>query len=136
MIDPLTYNEGDVIQQPGMMLPQEFESAVKRAMGIESYDLDAEIAELFIKVDSKNSGFVTLMDFVMYMLQKYWERDSMAAQLKSPFQSKPRIRLCRHNHQEPTVKVVLIKNPSRYVTFSKEGSSQLTLLSQVSFHLV
>ena len=45
----------------------------------------------------------------------------MEKQLKSPFQSKPRIRLCRHNHQEPTVKVVLIKSPSRYISFSKEG---------------
>ncbi|XP_075247173.1 cilia- and flagella-associated protein 337-like [Convolutriloba macropyga] len=120
-IDPLTYQEGDLIQQPGMMLVEEFQSCAKRAMGIDTSDFDQEFEELFHKVDSKNTGYVVLMDFVMYMLQKYWERDSMEAQLKSPFQSKPRIRLCRHNHQEPTVKVVLIRNPSRYISFSKEG---------------
>ena len=104
-----------------MMLPDEFETCVKRAMAIESSEWDEEIEVLFKKVDSKSTGYVLLMDFVTYMLQKYLERDSMEAQLKSPFQSKPRIRLCRHNHQEPTVKVVLIRNPSRYVSFSKEG---------------
>ena len=122
IIDPFSYQEGDTVQEAGMMTDSDFNLAVKKAMGLsEGGEYDSDLYELFRKIDTRNTGYIVLMDFVMYMLQKYWEKDSMEKQLKSPFQSKPRVRICRHNHQEPTVKVVLIKNPSRYISFSKEG---------------
>ncbi|KAI8506660.1 hypothetical protein Bbelb_160870 [Branchiostoma belcheri] len=106
-------------REAGNMTLDEFKEAVSSTLGTRSWN--DQIDALFKKMDTSCDGLIDWNEFCTYMLLQYRENDYMRTKRDIPFRSLAHIKHCVFNKQEPTTKLIYIENPSRYVSFSKEG---------------
>ncbi|XP_063446060.1 WD repeat-containing protein on Y chromosome-like isoform X2 [Mytilus trossulus] len=104
---------------PGLMNLDEFKTTVSRVLKTNEYDEYLE--KLFLKLDSTCDGFVDWNEFCTYLLLLYRENDYMSTKREIPFLAEAKITHVIHNRQEVTTKMITVDNPTRYVSFSKEG---------------
>ncbi|XP_052069658.1 WD repeat-containing protein on Y chromosome-like isoform X4 [Mytilus californianus] len=104
---------------PGMMNLEEFKTTVSRVLKTNEYDEYLE--KLFLKLDSTCDGYVDWNEFCTYLLLLYRENDYMSTKREIPFLAEAKITHVIHNRQEVTTKMITVDNPTRYVSFSKEG---------------
>ncbi|CAH1274614.1 EFCAB8 [Branchiostoma lanceolatum] len=106
-------------REAGNMTLDEFKEAVSSTLGTPAWN--DQIDALFKKMDTSCDGLIDWNEFCTYMLLQYRENDYMRTKRDIPFRSLAHIKHCVFNKQEPTTKLIYIENPSRYVSFSKEG---------------
>eukprot|EP00057_Strongylocentrotus_purpuratus_P002746 XP_003725163.1 PREDICTED: WD repeat-containing protein on Y chromosome [Strongylocentrotus purpuratus] len=121
MPDDGTYSPGRIIRrEAGNVTLGEFKNMVRSLL--KSSDWDAHLEALFAKVDTSADGMVDWNEFVTYMLLHYRENDNMKLRKNVVFNKEPKIRHIAQNKQDIVWCTIVLENPCRYVTLSKEGT--------------
>ncbi|XP_041474209.1 WD repeat-containing protein on Y chromosome-like [Lytechinus variegatus] len=121
MPDDGTYSPGRIIRrEAGNVTLGEFKNMVRSLL--KSSDWDAHLEALFAKVDTSADGMVDWNEFVTYMLLHYRENDNMKLRKNVVFNKEPKIRHIAQNKQDIVWCNIVLENPCRYITLSKEGT--------------
>ncbi|RXM33828.1 WD repeat-containing protein 49 [Acipenser ruthenus] len=109
-------------RQPGSMTLREFQEALTDMLGSEKWTSQMEL--LFNKVDTSCDGYVDWDEFCTYMLLQYKERDFVSTRRETFLGTQPLIRLCLHNKQEVTTRILAVPSPPplRFVSVSKAST--------------
>lgn len=109
-------------RQPGSMTLREFQEALTDMLGSERWTSQMEL--LFNKVDTSCDGYVDWDEFCTYMLLQYKERDFVSTRRETFLETQPLIRLCLHNKQEVTTRILAVPSPPplRFVSVSKAST--------------
>ncbi|XP_028395533.1 WD repeat-containing protein on Y chromosome-like [Dendronephthya gigantea] len=105
--------------KPGYMNLDEFDKALNKAL--HDQVLTSEIEELFRKVDISSDGLVDWDELSSYILLRLQERELLRSTGHGKvFQNPPKI-VKIEKCKEPTSRILVGSNPTRYITVGKDG---------------